>query len=63
MPRRSPTDQFREAGMLWAINRVLHIFWWAIVVSTDDETGGTLDAYPVRTEWRGFARENEGISE
>jgi len=59
--RRHSWDQFREAGMLWAINRVLHIFGWAIVVSTDDETGETLGAFPVRTEWRGFPPDREEL--
>jgi len=57
--RRHTWDQFREAGMLWTINRVLHIFGWCVVVSTDDETGETLGAFPVRTGWRGFTRERE----
>ncbi len=57
--RRQSWEQFREAGMLWSINRVLHLFGWAIVVSIDDGTGETVGAFPVRTEWRGFDRESE----
>jgi hypothetical protein len=59
--RRHTWAQFREAGMLWAANRILHMFGWAIVVSHDDETGEEIEAYPVRTEWRGFAPDREEV--
>lgn len=59
--RRHSWDQFREAGMLWVLNRFLHIFGWAIVVSIDDDKGETLGAYPVRTGWRGFPRDREEL--
>jgi hypothetical protein len=59
--RRHSWATFREAGMLWAINRVLHMFGWAIVVEVDDTTGETTGAYPVRTEWRGFPRDREEL--
>ncbi len=51
-------DEFREAGMLWWINRILHTFGWSIVVSID-EYGKTISAFPARTKYRGFAREDE----
>ena len=59
--RRHSWGAFREAGMLWAINRVLHMFGWAIVVEVDDDSGETVGAYPVRTEWRGFPRDREDL--
>ena len=30
-------DEFRKSGMLWFINRSLHIFGWAILCEYDDE--------------------------
>lgn len=54
--RRHSWGQFREAGMLWTTNRVLHIFGWAIVVATN-ESDEVVEVYPVRTEWRGFSAE------
>lgn len=51
--------EFRESGMLWWANRVLHVFGWAIVVNIDDETGEVLGAEPRRTVWRGFPPESE----
>jgi len=49
--------EFRAAGMLWVANRMLHLFGWAIVVAEDDD--GTVSAFPVRTEWRGFPDASE----
>lgn len=51
-------DEFREAGLLWWINRTLHLFGWVIVVEVDDE-GKVNNVYPARCKYRGFARELE----
>ena len=44
---------FQETGLLWWINRTLHLFGWAIhlVVEAD---GSISDAYPARVQFRGF---------
>ena len=45
--------EFREMGLLWWINMVLHTFGWAIVFSFDE--GGELgEVYPARVKYRGF---------
>jgi hypothetical protein len=46
--------EFQESGMLWLINRTLHLFGWAIVLHVDDVTGEVVGAGPRRTVWRGF---------
>lgn len=58
--RRHSWTEFQEAGMLWAANRILHLFGWAIVVE-HDETEACTGAYPVRTEWRGFPLDREEL--
>lgn len=53
--------ELQDAGLLWWINRTLHLFGWAIVF--DVESDGTIIAvYPARVRFRGFpeADENEG---
>ena len=45
--------EFRENGLLWFINMILHTFGWAIVVSIDDD-GNICEAYPARVKFRGF---------
>ena len=30
-------DEFRKAGMLWFVNRMLHLVGWAMVVDVDDK--------------------------
>jgi|GEM_PF-727275 len=50
--------EFREAGLLWWVNRSLHLFGWAIVVDVGDD--GSIDnCYPARCRFRGFDVESE----
>ena len=42
-----------ESGLLWWINKSLHLFGWAIVVEID-EHGEIRRAYPARVKYRGF---------
>lgn len=53
-------EEFREAGLLWWINRGLHLFGWAIVVDVDqNDASKVLRVYPARCTFRGFAGESE----
>lgn len=52
-------EEFRAAGLLWWLNRSLHLFGWAIVTNVDSESGKVLKAYPARIRVRGFARKDE----
>lgn len=45
--------EFRESGLFWWINSLLHMFGWAIVVSLDDN-GEIIEIYPARVKFRGF---------
>ena len=45
-------DEFREAGLLWMINAILHLFGWAIVYEKND--GKSQRVYPARVTYRGF---------
>lgn len=51
--KRKSWQEFRATGMLWWVNRALHLFGWAIVVEVDD-AGEVADAYPARVKFRGF---------
>ena len=55
-------QEFYDAGMLWLVNRFLHLFGWSIVMlyDTNDEF---LSCYPARNTARGFdeATEAEGF--
>jgi len=53
---RNNIEEFRNAGLLWFVNNLLHVFGWAIVV--DDSN--TLRMYPARVKYRGFnERDND----
>jgi hypothetical protein len=51
--------EFQDAGLLWWVNRALHLFGWVIVLAVEDD--GTIRVYPARTCWRGFSSEDEGV--
>jgi hypothetical protein len=48
--------EFREAGLLWWINTILHMFGWAIVYEIDEDK--ITDVYPARVKFRGFGEED-----
>ena len=50
-------SEFRDAGMLWWINMILHTFGWAIVVEIDNDNNIT-NAYPARVKFRGFSEKH-----
>ena len=51
-------EAFREAKLLWWINRILHTFGWALVMVIDKD-GNIIDAYPANVSYRGFSAESE----
>jgi len=53
MVSKKTWEEFRNCGLLWWINIILHTFGWAIVVETKND-GTILDVYPARTKFRGF---------
>lgn len=46
--------QFRESGLLWWINMILHTFGWAIVYEVEDSE--VMKILPKRVKARGFDR-------
>ena len=56
---RKTWKEFRDTGLLWWINRSLHLFGWAIVVEMDTETNEVVQVYPARVNYRGFQVEAE----
>ena len=45
-------DEFRNSGLLWFINTILHTFGWAIVFEIENEK--VINVYPARVKFRGF---------
>ena len=46
---------FRESGILWWANMILHTFGWAIVIEIENEE--IVNAYPARVKYRGFGEQ------
>lgn len=45
-------SEFRQTGLLWFVNSILHTFGWAIVLEVDAEDN--MICYPARVKFRGF---------
>lgn len=57
MIEKKSWEEFRNNGLLWWVNMILHTFGWAIVI--DIEEDGTISkAYPARVKFRGFDEKN-----
>jgi hypothetical protein len=58
MKRKAVTPKtwqdFRNSGMFFFINSILHAFGWAICIETDTETKEIVGCYPARVKFRGF---------
>ena len=52
--KRKSWKEFRESGLLWWMNHILHTFGWAIVYDNLDENGEPVTVYPARVRYRGF---------
>lgn len=53
---RKSWEQFRETGLLWLINSILHLFWWAIVCEVSEDK--VISVYPARVTYRGFTEQD-----
>lgn len=56
MVERKTWKDFKDSGLLWFLNSILHMFGWAIVFVTRGNE--VLDVYPARVKFRGFAEKN-----
>ena len=53
MVTRKSWEEFRQNGLLWFTNLILHMFGWSIVVKQDNNI--KVDVYPARVKYRGFS--------
>lgn len=58
MIRRKSWSEFRNTGLLWFINHILHLFGWAIVCDMDQTTKKIIEVYPARVKFRGFSEDH-----
>jgi len=57
MVNKKTWEEFRDNGLLWWINTILHTFGWAIVYEMDDNKT-IKEVYPARVKFRGFGNKN-----
>lgn len=48
--------EFKDSGMLWWVNMILHTFGLSIVFDMED--GEVKKVYPARVKYRGFGEKN-----
>lgn len=53
MINKKEWKEFKDSGLLWWINSILHTFGWAIVFEYDDNKN-ISNVYPARVKFRGF---------
>lgn len=58
MIEKKTWKDFRECGMIWFVNRIIHVFGWAIVLQIEED-GSITDVYPARCKFRGFSHDVE----
>ena len=54
MIEKKSWNDFRNSGLLWFVNTILHAFGWAIVFEYGDDKGEEVNVYPARVKFRGF---------
>lgn len=57
MLEKKSWEEFKETGLLWMINSMLHLFGWCIVFEYDDITNEIVNVYPARCKFRGFSED------
>ncbi|MGE7305831.1 hypothetical protein AAXE64_27155 [Priestia megaterium] len=57
MIKKKSWEEFRESGIFWLMNGILHTFGWAIVLNYNKETNECIGAYPARVKFRGFSED------
>lgn len=53
MIEKKEWKEFKDSGILWFINMILHTFGWAIIFDIDND-GNVINVYPSRVKFRGF---------
>jgi hypothetical protein len=59
MVNKKEWKEFRESGLLWWINIILHTFGWALVYEFED--GEIKNVYPARVKFRGFDEDSNSV--
>lgn len=49
MINKKTWNEFRNSGMLWFVNMILHTFGWALVVNVDNNDNVT-SCFPARVK-------------
>lgn len=55
MVKEKSWTEFKNDGLLWFVNTILHVFGWSLVVEYDNDNKTEIKrAFPARVKYRGF---------
>lgn len=57
MINKKSWKEFRDCGLLWWVNMILHTMGWAICYEFDEDNN-ISEVYPARVKFRGFENKN-----
>lgn len=57
MLEKKTWEEFRNSGLLWLMNTLLHAFGWVIVTDLNPKSKKVERVYPARCKFRGFREE------
>lgn len=57
MIEKKSWEEFKNCGLLWFINTILHTFGWAICIELDEDQ--SVSVYPARVKFRGFSEDSQ----
>ena len=57
MVNKKSWKEFRDCGLLWWVNMILHTMGWAICYEFDEDNN-ISEVYPARVKFRGFGDKN-----
>ena len=60
MIQKQTWEEFQKTGLLWWINRTLHLFGYSIIYEYDN--GALKEVYPAKVPYRGFPKTDEAIN-
>ena len=54
MNKKQSWQKFKDCGLLWWVNNMLHMFGWALTIEYEDDGETITECYPARVKYRGF---------
>ena len=54
MTKKQSWQKFKDCGLLWWVNSMLHLLGWALTIEYANDGETIIECYPARVKYRGF---------